>query len=428
MMTTFAAIFGALPIALGTGAGAELRQPLGVAVVGGLCVSQLLTLYITPVVYLYLDRIDRMLKRRLEPQLEEVPEHRAARPRSRRSSRHSSLLHAFAGEHRHRGGCQCGARACNQSDHSARGAAWRRAPKPGRRGRSARSSRSAPAARPTSIPRIVFEQLSTQLGQPIVVENRGGAGGTIGATAVAKADPDGYTLLAQLLRAHDHAGDLSEPALRSRDRFRGGRRHRQRAERADHRAVEGHQDARGVRRGREGQARLVQLRLGRRRLGGASLLPSASASAAGYEAVHIPFKGGPEALTEVIAGRVEYYFCPIATALPHIRDGNLLALAVSSPKRAAALPDVPTTLEAGYADSDYTFWIGLFAPAKTPNGDRRQTQPRAALAVQAPAVREKLAALGVEAMPMTPAEFGAYVKTELVRYATFAKAAGLKPN
>ena len=75
MMTTFAAIFGALPIALGTGAGAELRQPLGIAVVGGLCVSQLLTLYITPVVYLYLDRIDRMLKRRLEPQLQEVEEH-----------------------------------------------------------------------------------------------------------------------------------------------------------------------------------------------------------------------------------------------------------------------------------------------------------------------------------------------------------------
>ena len=73
MMTTFAAIFGALPIAIGAGAGAELRQPLGVAVVGGLCVSQLLTLYITPVIYIYLDRFDRMLRRKLEPQLEEVP-------------------------------------------------------------------------------------------------------------------------------------------------------------------------------------------------------------------------------------------------------------------------------------------------------------------------------------------------------------------
>jgi hydrophobic/amphiphilic exporter-1 (mainly G- bacteria), HAE1 family len=82
MMTTFAAIFGTLPIALGTaGAGAELRQPLGIAVVGGLLVSQLLTLYITPVVYIYLDRFDRMLKRRLEPQLEEVPEH-PERPRA----------------------------------------------------------------------------------------------------------------------------------------------------------------------------------------------------------------------------------------------------------------------------------------------------------------------------------------------------------
>src|SRR5205807_5229361 len=83
--------------------------------------------------------------------------------------------------------------------------------------------------------------------------------------------------------------------------------------------------------------------------------------AAGYEAVHIPFKGGGEALTEVMTGRVDYYFCPIATALPHIRDGKLLALAVSSPQRASALPEVPATLEAGFPDSDYTFWIGMFA-------------------------------------------------------------------
>jgi tripartite-type tricarboxylate transporter receptor subunit TctC len=150
--------------------------------------------------------------------------------------------------------------------------------------------------------------------------------------------------------------------------------------------------------------------------------------AAGYEAVHIPFKGGAEALTEVIAGRVEYYFCPIATALPHIRDGRLLGLAVSSPKRASALPDVPTTLESGFADSDYTFWIGAFAPARTPKEIVEKLNREMAAAVASPAVREKLATLGVEAMPMSPAEFDAYVKGELARYATFAKAAGLKPN
>jgi tripartite-type tricarboxylate transporter receptor subunit TctC len=144
--------------------------------------------------------------------------------------------------------------------------------------------------------------------------------------------------------------------------------------------------------------------------------------------VHIPFKGGAEALTEVIAGRVEYYFCPIATALPHIRDDRLLALAVSSPQRASALPDVPTTLESEFPDSDYTFWIGVFAPARTPQEIVEKLNREMAAAVAAPAVREKLAALGVEAMPLTPAEFDAHVKAELARYATFAKAAGLKPN
>ena len=87
---------------------------------------------------------------------------------------------------------------------------------------------------------------------------------------------------------------------------------------------------------------------------------------AGFQAVHVPFKGGAEALTEVIAGRVEYYFCPIATALPHIKEGRLAGLAVSSPQRAYSLPDIPTTLESGYPNSDYTFWMGIFMPAKTP--------------------------------------------------------------
>ena len=89
--------------------------------------------------------------------------------------------------------------------------------------------------------------------------------------------------------------------------------------------------------------------------------------AAGIKATHIPYRGGAEALTDIIAGRVDFYFCPLGTALPQIREGRVLALAVSSPTaRHGSLPDVPSTLEAGYADSDYTFWVGVFVPAKTP--------------------------------------------------------------
>ena len=92
---------------------------------------------------------------------------------------------------------------------------------------------------------------------------------------------------------------------------------------------------------------------------------------AGFEARHVPFKGGAEALTETIAGRVDYYFCPIATALPQIAEGRVLGLVVSPPQRASGLPNVRTTLEAGYADSDYMFWVGMFAPCEdAAHGDR----------------------------------------------------------
>jgi tripartite-type tricarboxylate transporter receptor subunit TctC len=277
------------------------------------------------------------------------------------------------------------------------------------------------------IPRIVFDQLASQLGQAVIVENRGGAGGTIGAAAVAKADPDGYTLLVNSSAhtitpaiypnlTYDVARDFAavgaigsvpnvliispEKGLKTLPEFVAAAK-----------AKPGSFNFASV-----GIGSAVHLSAERFRI------------SAGYEAQHIPFKGGAEALTEVIAGRVEYYFCPIATALPHIREGKLLGLAVSSPKRASTLPDVPTTLEAGFADSDYTFWIGVFAPAKTPQDIVDKLNREMALAVQAPAVREKLGVLGVELMPMTPSEFDAYVKAEIVRYATFAKAAGLKPN
>jgi tripartite-type tricarboxylate transporter receptor subunit TctC len=149
---------------------------------------------------------------------------------------------------------------------------------------------------------------------------------------------------------------------------------------------------------------------------------------AGYEAVHIPFKGGAEALAEVIAGRVDYYFCPIATALPHIREGKLLALAVSSKTRAAQLPDVPTTLEAGFPDSDYTLWVGILGPSGTPKEVTEKLNGEMKKALATPALREKLDKIGVQTMPMSPEEFSALIKTELKTYDAFVKKSGIKAN
>jgi tripartite-type tricarboxylate transporter receptor subunit TctC len=277
------------------------------------------------------------------------------------------------------------------------------------------------------IPRIVFDELAARLGQPIIVENRGGAGGTIGAAAVAKAEPDGYTLLVNSSAhtitpaiypnlSYDAASDFAAVgAIGSVPNV---------LIIAPQKGIKTLAEFVAAAKAKPGSFNFASVGIG----SAVHLSAERFRIAAGYEAVHIPFKGGSEALTEVIAGRVEYYFCPIATALPHIRDGRLLGLAVSSPRRASALPDVPTTLESGYPDSDYTFWIGVFAPARTPPEVVAKLNRELAAAVASPTVREKLAQLGVEAMPMTPPEFDAYVKGELVRYATFAKAAGLKPN
>ena len=277
------------------------------------------------------------------------------------------------------------------------------------------------------IPRIVFEELSARLGQPIIVENRGGAGGIIGTTAVAKAEPDGYTIL-----ANSTAHSIT-PAIYSNLNYDAMTDFVPVGAIGSLPNVLIIAPSKGIKtlaefvvaaKAKPGSFNFASLGLG----SAVHMSAERFRIAAGYEAVHVPFKGGAEALTEVIAGRVDYYFCPIATALPHIKEGGLLGLAVSSPTRSALLPDVPTTLESGYPDSDFTFWVGVFAPAKTPKDIVDKLNREIAAAVASPRVREKLAALGVEPMTMSQPEFAAYVKSELARYSAFAKATGLKAD
>jgi tripartite-type tricarboxylate transporter receptor subunit TctC len=277
------------------------------------------------------------------------------------------------------------------------------------------------------IPRIAFEQLSTELDQPIVVENRAGAGGTIASQFVANAAPDGYTLLV------NSAAQTIAPALYSKLTYDTA-----------------HDFAGVLPLGILPQALVVAPGAGFKTVG--DLVAAASAKpggltyasvgigsatqmaaerflvSAGIKAVHVPFKGGAEAMAEVMSGRVDFFFGPVGLILPLVRDGKLTALVVNGAKRSPALPDVPTTREAGYADADYPFWFGVFAPAKTPRDIIEKLNREARKVLDAPEVREKLTALGVDPMIMSPAEFDSYIRSDLVASAALVKSAGIKPE
>jgi tripartite-type tricarboxylate transporter receptor subunit TctC len=144
------------------------------------------------------------------------------------------------------------------------------------------------------------------------------------------------------------------------------------------------------------------------------------------QAVHIPFKGTPEAMGDVVGGRSDWFFAPLSSALPLIRDGRLRALAVSTARRSALLPDVPTTVEAGVAGSDYTFWVALVVPSATPAAAVARLQQEAAKALAQPELIERLAKIGAEPFVMGSAEFNAFVRSEVEVAARVVKDADLK--
>ena len=277
------------------------------------------------------------------------------------------------------------------------------------------------------VPRVVFEQLSSQLGQSIVVENRAGAGGTIGSAFVAKADPDGYTLL-----AHGSALTIS-PSLYSNLSYSPARDFVAVVPFGMSSSVLVVPPARGWKTVGDlvaaAKAKPGVLNFSSVGVGSATHLSAERfLASAGVEAVHVPFKGGAEAMTEVIAGRIDFFLGPVALVLPQIREGKLTGLAVNGAKRSAALPDVPTTLEAGVANAEYPFWLGMFLPAKTPREIVDKLNRETLKALQEPKVRDKLAALGFDPLVMTPAEFDAHVEKEIAVNAALVKAAGIKAH
>jgi tripartite-type tricarboxylate transporter receptor subunit TctC len=275
------------------------------------------------------------------------------------------------------------------------------------------------------IPRVVFEQLSVELGQPILVENRGGAGGTIGVGAVVAAAPDGYTILANS-SAHTIAPWIvpNLPYDTAKD-LRAVIPLGQNANVLVVSPSKGWHTVQDL--VAAAKARPGTINYGSAGVGSATHIAAERLRlSAKFEATHIPYKGGPEALADVLAARIDFYYCPISTAIPLVRDGRLLALAVSTPTRADALPEVPTSIEAGYPDSDYTIWYGVFMPAKVPQAIVDKLHDAAAKVLQSPVMRDKLKQLALDPMPLTSAQFDKRVVDEIAANEKLIQAAGIK--
>jgi tripartite-type tricarboxylate transporter receptor subunit TctC len=276
------------------------------------------------------------------------------------------------------------------------------------------------------VPRVVFDRLAAELGQPIVVENRPGAGGTIGTAAVVKADADGYNILAQSsalsispaiypklpfditkdlssalmigVSANVMIVPVSRPWKTAQDFI------------ADAKARPG-----SISFGSAGVGSATHISAEKFRL------------AAGIETTHVPYRGGAEAVADILGGRIDFYFCPLATALPLIREGRVHALVISTPKRSADLPDVPTPAEAGLKNAESVFWLGVFMPAKTPRDVVERFHDAGIKLLAELSMQESLTKLGVEPFPMTPAEMDAFVAREIAENLELIKAAGIKP-
>jgi tripartite-type tricarboxylate transporter receptor subunit TctC len=277
------------------------------------------------------------------------------------------------------------------------------------------------------VARAVADRLGGALGQPIVVENKGGAGGRVGAEIVARAPPDGYTLLIHSSAhtanpalykdlpfdtAHDFAGittlvNLPNVLITAPDT--------------------GFKTVRDL--VAYAMANPGKLNFASAGVGSATHMNMEKFCArAGIKVTHIPFKGTPEVLTDLMNGRVDAYFAPLSAGLPYIRDNRVVVLAVGTAQRSALLPEVPTTTEAGVPDSDYNFWLGMLAPAKVPGAIIARLHAETVKVLQSPDMVERFKALGAVPMPISPEQFDAYIRAELVSIADIVKAAGIKPN
>ncbi len=274
------------------------------------------------------------------------------------------------------------------------------------------------------VARLMAARLGPALGTTVIADNKPGAGGTVGASMVAKAQPDGYSLLIH------SAGHLVNPAIYPNLGYDTLK---------DFAGVTPLASLPNVLVAGPGRFRDVRdlVAKAKARPGGFNYASAGNGSAthmnaevfrlaAGLEAQHVPFRGTPEAMTETMAGRIDWFFAPLVSSLPMIREGKLQALAVGTARRAPALPDVPTTVEAGVPGSEYLFWVGLFAPARTPRPIVERLHAEIVKVMAMPEVQERLDKLGAEAFLMAPTEFDRFIAAETARAQDIVRKAGIK--
>jgi tripartite-type tricarboxylate transporter receptor subunit TctC len=275
--------------------------------------------------------------------------------------------------------------------------------------------------------RIVGERLNAAWGQPVVVENKPGAGGTIGIRDAARADPDGYTLvLVSSGHAVNHVlyKDLGYDTLKDLASVA------MLGSLPSVLIVPPTSPANSVKelvamlKAKPGQYNYATAGVG----SGAHVSTEKFNVAAGVKAVHVPLKGTPPILTETMGGRVEYAMVPAVSGMGPVRDGKVKPLAVTTSKRVAALPNVPTLGEAGFPDGESTFWLALLAPAKTPPEILAKVNAEVNRALSTPEVIERLAKLGTEPMSMSPAQADAFIRREYNELGAVMRAAGLTPQ
>ncbi|MDE2615671.1 MAG: tripartite tricarboxylate transporter substrate binding protein [Burkholderiales bacterium] len=259
--------------------------------------------------------------------------------------------------------------------------------------------------------RIVGEKLGTAWGQTVIVDNKPGAGGTVGSAFVAKSEPDGYTLLVVSTGhvvnpvlypglSYDTVGDFAgiTPLASLPNVLVVGANS----------PIKNVQELIAAAKANPGKLNYASAGTGSATHVNAEKFRAVT----GIQATHIPFKGTPETITETVAGRVDFMFTPVLSSIPMIRDNRMRALAVSTAQRSSALPEVPTVSEAGVPGFVFDFWIGLLAPAKTPRDVVNKLNQEVGKALAQPDVKERMAKLGGEPMPMSPERFDAFIREE----------------